>query len=536
MDSPQQPEPTDPPPTPDPAAEADTVADAIPESVTVNLADAERPTDITGAAPAWATSVGGTRALPYYDPDSTPPYGTPRPRVRKPADPFAVAAGNASLLGIGYFLLGRKVLGVIAVLGTVLLLVAHLANWPTLWFEFVVLGWWVAVVAHGWFLARSAPRPRPARKQRIIGLAAALPVLLVFGFLRFDAAGIEADAAAARADGDCARAMTATDRVWVGNRLANAPLAERADDTVAACDELRTAGRDLDDGLAGQIEALDTGFGHLRAVLADHPGHEEMVRSTVNRFLAGLPTGDPCRTTAITDWLADAKPGGVLRAASDIVPGVAPSAIVECADGYMAASDWQNGRRFYQQLLDEYPDHDLAPKAQQGVVKATQAIELANVRGLLSSTGNELPAYCDKPAPYSGAKPYRPGRANRSLLFGNTIQTNKIPASWRAKDAADAVAVICADTSRHGTAVQTCPYVPDDSPGYVVNVTFHKIAIPLKIYEVRTGKLVRRMTVQINGASCPNVVQYRGYLPPSDVYVSASVANAQAVFRPLMVG
>ncbi len=532
MDSPQQPEPTDRPmPAPDPAAEADTVADAIPEGVTVNLAADDRA---TGAV--WATSVGGTHALPYYDPDLTPPYGTPRPRVRRPADPFAVAAGNASLLGIGYFLLGRKLLGVLAVLGTVLLLFLHLSNWPTLWFEFVVLGWWVAVVAHGWFLARQAPRPRPARKQRIIGLAFALPVLLVFGFLRFDAAGIESDAAAARADGDCGQALAATDRVWLGNRLANAPLAERADDTVAACDELRIADGDLEDGLAGQIAALDAGFGHLRAVLADHPGHEEMVRSTVNRFLAGLPTDDPCRTTAVTDWLKDAQPSGVLRGASDIVPGVAPSAIVECADGYMQASDWQNGRKFYQQLLDEYPDHDLAPRAQQGVVKATQAIELANVRALLSSTGNERPAYCDKPAPYSAAKPYRPGKPNRSLLYGNTVQTNKIPASWRAKDAADAVAVICAGDSQHGAAVGTCQYVPRTGPEYVVNVTFHKIAIPLKIYEVRTGKLVRTVTVQIDGSSCPDVVQYRGYVPPSDVYVSASVANTQAAFRSLMVG
>ena len=537
MDSPQQPEPTEPPPTPapEPAAEADTVAA---DTVAV---DTEKDTEVTGAAPVWAAYVGENPA-PHYDPDATPAYGFPRPRVRKPADPLAVAAGNASLLGVGYFLLGRVVLGVVAVLGTTLLLVAHLAGWPTLWFEFVILGWWVAVVAHGWFLARRAPRARPARTQRIVGIAAAVVVLLAFGLLRFDAAGIDSDAAAARADGDCAKALAATDRVWLGNRLANAPLAERADDTVAACGELRTAGEQLDRGLSGDTEALDAGFGRLRAVLADHPGHEEMVKSTMNRFLGGLPTDDPCRTTAITDWLKDERPGGVLRAASDVVPGVAPSAIVECADGFMAASDWQNGRRYYQQLLDEYPDHDLAPKAQQGVVKATQAIELANVRGLLATAGTgEQPAYCSSPAPYSGAKPYRPGKPNRSLLYGNTIQTGKIPAAWRAKDAADAVVVICADVSHHGAAVQTCPYVPDSRPNYVTYVTFHKIAIPLKLYEVRTGKLVRQVTLQINGASCPAVVEYTRYGgfdpgPPSQMYVSASVANVRAAFRPLMVG
>ncbi len=174
-------------------------------------------------------------------------------------------------------------------------------------------------------------------------------------------------------------------------------------------------------------------------------------------------------------------------------------------------------------------------------MKATLAIELANVRSLLSSPGTgELPAYCDSPAPYSGAKPYRPGKPNRSLLYGNTIQTGKIPASWRAKDAADAVVVICADVSHHGAPVRTCPYVPDSRPGYVTYVTFHKIAIPLKLYEVRTGKLVRKLTLEINGTSCPDVVEYRSYGidtgPPSQMYVAAPVATVRAAFRPLMVG
>ncbi|MFI7680285.1 tol-pal system YbgF family protein [Actinophytocola sp. NPDC049390] len=515
MDSPQQPEPTD-QATPEPAV-------AVPEPETQAI--------------SWATYA----EVPYQDPDATPPYGTPAPKPRRPADPFAVAVGNASLLGVGYFLLGRWILGVLAVLGTVLLVLFHLFDWPTLWFEFVILGWWVAVVAHGYLLARPHPRARPARRQWVVALAVALPVLLAFGFLRFDAADVDEDAAAGRANGDCAEALAATDRLWFGNRLANAPLAERADDTVAACDRLGNAGRQLETGLDGDTEALEDGFDGLDGVLTDLPGHQEMVRSTVNRFLDGLPTGDPCRTTAITDWLADRKPGGVLRAASDVVPDVAPTAIVECADGFMAAADWQNGRRYYQQLVDEYPDHELAPKAQQGITKATRAIELANVRDLLTTPGTGgLPAYCSTPAAYSGAKPYRPGKPNRSLLYGNTAQTNKIPAGWRAKDAADAVVVICAEASYHGAAVQTCPYVPDSRPGYVTNVTFHKIAIPVKLYELRTGKLVRKLTLQINGTSCPDVIEYSSYGidtgPPPRMYVSAPVANVRAAFRPLMVG
>ncbi|GAB1513901.1 hypothetical protein [Actinophytocola sp. KF-1] len=486
--------------------------------------------DSSPRSPSWAA---------YVDPDATPPYGIALPTARKAAEPFAAAAGNASLLGVGYFLLGRVVLGVTALLGSLLLLVLHLTAWPTLWFSFVVVGWWGLGVVHGYLLARTHPRARPATRQWVVALAAALPVLLAFGLLRFDAAGIGQDVAAGRADGDCAAALAATDRLWFGNRLADVPLAERADDTVAACDRLRTAGEELDTGLAGDTGALADGFARLDGVLTDLPGHEEMVRSTVRRFVDGLPTDDPCRTTAVTDWLTDEKPGGVLRAASDVVPGVAPAAIVACADGFMTASDWQRGRTYYQQLLDEYPDHELAAKAQQGVVKATRAIELANVRSLLTTTGDAQPAYCSTPAPYSGAKPYVPGKPNRSLVYGNAAHTGKIPAGWRAKDAADAVVVICAGETEYGAAVATCPYEADTIAGYV-DVTFRKIAIPLKLFEVRTGKLVAQFTLQINGASCPAVLKYTSYSyvdfgPPSEVYVTASVNDVRAAFRPLLV-
>jgi hypothetical protein len=542
MDSPQQPDPTDRQTTPEPA-------DVLPEPAAVPETGAapepaavapEPATDVAPHAPVWAGYVGqSTTVAPFHDPDATPPFGTPVPRRPKPADPFAVAVGNASLLGIGYFLLGRAVLGVIAVLGTVLLLVLHLTSWPTLWFEFVVAGWWLLLVVHGFLLARPRPRPQQARGQWIVALAVALPVLLVFGLLRFDAAGIDRDAAAARADGSCADALAATDRLWFGNRLANAPLAERADDTVAACDRLRTADRELAAGLSGDTGALADGFGRLQGVLTELPGHEQMVRSTVNRFLDGLPTDDPCRTTTVTDWLREEEPGGALRAAADVVPGVAPAAIVECADGYMASSDWQHGREYYQQLLDEYPDHDLAAKAQQGVVKATQAIELANVRSLLTTSGGAQPAYCSTPAPYSGAKPYVPNRPNRSLLFGNEAFTRRIPAGWRAKDAADAVAVLCAGEAEYGAPVATCPYEADTIAGYV-DVTFHKVAIPLKLYEVRTGKLISDFRVEIGGSSCPAVLEYSSYSyvdlgPPSQVYVVASAEDVRAAFRPLLV-
>jgi hypothetical protein len=497
------------------------------------------PTPPPGVQPQWNFRVSDPRPA-FYDPDATPTYGTRIPKPPKPADPLAVALGNASLLGIGYVLLGRKVLAVTAALVTVALLFLLVTTTPTLWFEFVVVAWWVAVIVHGWALARSRPRPNPVRTQRFVALGAAIPVLLAFGLLRFDAAGIEQDTADARADGDCGAALEATGTLWFGHELADAPLTVRADDTVRACDRLRTAGRELDTALGGNTTALAAGFGDLQGVLRDLPGHEEMVRTTMDRFLGALPVDDPCDTKAVTDWLGKEKPGGTLADAAEVVPRIAPDAIVGCADFFMEKSDWQPARQRYQQLLDQYPDHELAPKAQAGVTKATQAIELNNVRTLLTPAAGSTPAYCDKPAPYSGAKPYVPNRPNRALVFGNDAHTGKIPPGWKATDAADAVIVVCAGETEYGTPVQTCPYEAADSILGYTDVTFHKIAIPLRVFEVRTGKLVASFKLEIGGASCPAVLEYRSssyvdFGPPSQVYVAASVTDVQGAFRPMLV-
>ncbi|MEK8170714.1 hypothetical protein NKH77_17435 [Streptomyces sp. M19] len=56
------------------------------------------------------------------------------------------------MLGLGYLMLGRYRLAVTALAATIALgcLVVEVAR-P--WFEILVLVWWAAVVAHGWFLA-----------------------------------------------------------------------------------------------------------------------------------------------------------------------------------------------------------------------------------------------------------------------------------------------------------------------------------------------------------------------------------------------
>ena len=477
---------------------------------------------------AWTpTSEPDTEALPvlsYVDPKSP-----------RPADPLAVALGNASLLGIGYLLLRRTWLAVLTLAVTVVLVIVLTGSTPAVWLEVVVVLWWAALIAHGWFLARRRPRATRPWGQRVVALTVTIPVLAAFSVLRFDAAGIEQDVTAARAAGDCRQATTATDRLWFGHRMADAPLVARAEETIAACQRLRAADKALDIALTGNSVQLEAGLAMLAEVHADRPGHERMVDAALARFLDRLSAGDPCDVRTTTGWLGRHKPGGVLAPATDIVPRIAPQAIVGCADRFMAASDWEPARALYQQLLDEYPDHELVPKAQQNARKATLAIELDNVRGLLAPTGS-LPRYCDSPAPYSGAAPYVPNRPNRALVYGSEPNTNKIPPGWKASDVTNAVVVICAGESEYGAAVDTCLYDSTTDPGVSGWVTFRKIAIPLRVFEIRTGRQVASFKVEIGGASCPTFLSWYGSVaPPSNEYVDASPADVQAAFRPFLI-
>jgi hypothetical protein len=459
----------------------------------------------------------------------TTPLPVPTPprqrRTPKPGDPLAVAIANGSLLGVGYAMLGRRVLAVLTALVSIALVVVLATSVRTLWLEIVVLVWWVALILHGWYLARRRPTlGTKAGKQRFIAIAVTLPVLLAFGLLRFDAARIDGNVADARADGDCATATSALDSRWFGHRVANAPLTEEGDKTVRACELLRTAGRELDTALSGDTGALRSGIGHLSTVLDDLPGHEKMVETTLGEFLDALPTKDACGTTDITDTLRDTRVKGMDRIA-DTVPTIAPAAMVTCADEHMAAEQWQPALDRYQQLLEEYPDHELAAKAQEGVTKATQAIELANVRQLLTLTGaGGQPEYCTSPAGYSAAAPYGAASPNRAMVFGDD-HAGRLPPDWMAADAAGAVMVICAGEAQFGTPVETCSYEATPGSSIFTPVTFHRIAVPVRMFELKTGKLINDTRVEIGGASCPATIfglENTRYVEPSDGDIHAA--------------
>jgi hypothetical protein len=474
-----------------------------------------------------------THALPEL-PEPTPPED----RVH---DPLAVALGNASLLGVGYLMLRRRMLAVAAVVVTVVL-VSRLVSTARPAYEIAVLVWWVAVVAHGWFLARRGGSGVALRGQRVVALCITLSVLLAVALLRFDASRIEESVTEARESGDCAGVSSAQDRVWFGHRVADAPLTARGDETVEACDRLRSARTELNTALTGNTDALDEGFDALASVLAE-PGNEKTVETTLTGFLGSLPAKDPCTTVTVSEWLRDRKRShDVLDRSAATAERTAPAALVGCGDELMTDSSWQNALTHYERLLDRYPGDGLADKARKGARKATQSIELANVRSLLAPGSGTQPEYCSHPAKYSGAKPMGKG-TNRALFYtGSTYgddYSGKLPGSWKAADAADAVLVVCMGEDTFGTSVQTCPYQGKAS-GSTTYVTFHKIAIPVRVYEVRTGKLVTKRKIQISGSSCPALISYfssgdSDSGPPSTRYVSESKSDVRSAFRPLVV-
>ncbi|MFF7195644.1 hypothetical protein ACFZAM_18330 [Streptomyces sp. NPDC008079] len=402
-------------------------------------------------------------------------------------DPLAVALANASLLSAGYLLLGRR---------------------------------------------------GPVLRQRVIALAVLLPMLLVAGLLRLDASRTEGKVAAARRSGDCAQALSAQDGLWFGPRVADAPLTASGDRTVRACHRLGVAQHELTTGLSGDTHALTAGFDGLAAVLADLPGHEKMVDTVLNGFLGRLPTKVPCDTVTVTDWLRQHRPGhGYLGRAAAVVPKTAPAALVGCGDDLMEAKEWAKARDRYQQQLDQYPGDRLAAKARSGVKQATLTIELDNVRTLLGTSTDTEPDYCSKPAKYSAAAPYRKG-THHALFYGDDEYTRELPGSWSADDVTKAVLVVCVGDKDYGTTVTTCPYENKLLPDFPREVKFRKIAIPVKVFELRTGKLVSSRTVQIGGGSCPGSLSYTTYGtidtgPPSEVYVTPSTSDIRSAFRPL---
>lgn len=456
----------------------------------------------------------------------------------RPAPAAAVAAGNASLLGIGYLLLGRRGLAVGTGFVTLVLVILSAAVFRSGWFEVVVLLWWAGLVGHGWLLARRADAT-VSRRGRGVAFTAAIVVVAVVGLLRYDAAQIDNTLDDARAGGGCEQAREAVDQLWLGHHIADAPMTARADATVEACRKLDTAeghfATALDSTDDDVASYLGFGFGQLN--LALRPGHEPLVEAALTGFLDRIPTDKPCLTASITSWLRERPAtGNLLDRAADVVPRLAPPALLACGAELIPSQQFDAARKSYQQLIDQYPGHPLAADAEKGVL----AVELAEIR---------TSSYCIDPKPYRGARPYGNG-VNRAVFpGGDDKHIAKLPGAWRTTDYADAVLVVCVGAEEHGAVVDTCFYErkpgdlrPPLLPGQVDpghEVTFHKLVLPVKVYELRTAKLVTDTKLTIGGASCPKVLNYETYVrdlgPPGKVAVTPSPADLRAAFQRVIV-
>ncbi|MCL9760882.1 hypothetical protein [Frankia sp. AiPa1] len=451
------------------------------------------------------------------------------PKPGRPRDPVAVALGNASGLGAGYLMLGRADLGITVLLISAELLIVF-SSVQALWFAVVVLAWWVGLVVHGWYLAGGRPHrawiwPHRSWRQLIVGLAVLLPILLVVSLLRLDIAGIDDDVATARRTFDCVQARSAVDRVNPAHRMVALDPGTDGRDMVKVCDQVQTAGSSLSTGLTGDLTQLDRGLGTLTTVLADQPEYEPLVQRALDHFLAGLPVKDPCITLKISDWLgAQHHPGTVLDNTAATVPRIAPAAILGCADHYFQSGDWQRARSDYQLLLTRYPRNALAARARAGVAQANQKISLVALREAVNAT---VGGYCSRPVAY----PYAPGGANRALVLGSKQYMNGVPPEWLTVDAGIATRILCTDNAGYGAAVRTCSYTGSSNPlGH--SVTFHKVAIHARVFDVHTARVITDTTVEISGTSCPQVIFTSG--TESRRFVSPSDGDERAAFQPLI--
>ncbi len=466
--------------------------------------------------------------MPPPPPQGTP-YPGPKPKRLRPHDPLAVALGNASLLGLGYFLIRRWFFGVLGLAGTAVLLVLMYQRKDTA-YQFGLLGWGLLQVLHGLFLASRPPERKASIPKRIVAAMVTLAVVASGVVLKRDAAEVVDQVTEARRAGDCAGVVTAQEKVWFGDRLVAGQDMDRGDGDVETCGRIDTARGHLS-AAAGltDVASLRQGYDVLGPIASD-PRQQATAGVVMDRFVKDLQAMEPCGQVTMTAWLRTRKLSkNLLDRANAVVPRIEPNALLACADGYASRSTWVNARAMYQQLVTTYPKAKQAARARAGLVKATLAIELDNVRSLMVGG-----AYCSKPAKYSGAKPYHRG-FNPAIFLGDGSQyADQLPAAWSIDDPYRATIVVCTEAAGMGAAVQTCPYVPETNPysGEVSYVTFRKVTVPAKVYELRTGRLVLSTTVTMSGEACP----YRLSSSSTDVEsVTPSDAQVQAAFRPLVV-
>ena len=498
-----------------------------------------------------------------------------RPAGRPESDLAAVLIGNASLLGVGYLILRRWRLALLALAGTTVLviLLGVTAGSPLVLVALAV--WGAAMVGHGWWLVRGtrsavSPATRPWAQRVVAGGVVVVLVGLVVG-LRGGTAQTVHEAADAHVAGDCERASELLAGLDPVDRAVSGPMALKGAADLEACrlliDALALGEQDQPDlsAAAAEVarylehpnavwegagaqraaflldaaydggrldqEVLETGFEQLRTTLEDHPREADRVAATAETFLTDLAKEpDDCAVRDVVEWV-DGQDWTVPQLAEPVAAasGEVPRRVLRCARALADEGELTASRNTYQAFLHDFRADRRADTASDELYGVITDIQRKKVRMLLAAD-----RYCANPQPYRGAAPYRVSGVNPMRVFGIKPTAHEFPRRWHAHDLDDMVLVACVDGPKKGSYQDTCLYESDASP-FGSDVRFYASRFDVKLYEVRTGRQVAAFSDEF-GKPCPESILVESYtsffVPPDTKRSSFTSADLRGMFEP----
>ena len=541
-----------------------------------------QPTAATQQVPPGAAGFG-----PRPQAQGLPGSGH-RKTSSRPADPLAVALGNATLFGVGYLLKRRKLaaVGAAVVSITLMVIIGLLAPPAWLWHALLLL-WWLTMIVHGALTARRPTRRTPSsaevppldkplvRRHRLIAATAAAIVLASAVGVAVEGRLLEASGTRSHQAGDCLEAIPTLERVGARHRIVDPLAARRAEDNLEACRILRGAivnakalPEQASDMMAryaehpaalwpdasvrrvdlllraaeteftlslrdDDIERLAHGVELLTRVLELDSSRVDDVDTVLAAYARHLPGAQPCDATALFDWIAEHDP---LDGFADRVAAVAPPIMLDCGERLLPTAPYE-ARDVYQALLDRYPEADVADSARDGLDEAEAAIEAGKLRGKFSGTRS---TYCDDPVPYRKAPPYQ-GSGPHLFVLGedpempdthippeyrtnDTVLRHSLPHEWYADEPTEATLVLCA-TSEKGQLLTVCAYEGD------LYLPLHRQRIHVRAYEVRTAEIAFELTMEIGNNGCPRIY-YSYFDPPTMLYAPTVADQVRSALRP----
>jgi hypothetical protein len=493
------------------------------------------------------------------------------PFAPRPVDPIAAVAANATALGLGYLLMGRRRLATAAVVGTAFLLFVLAAAPGNLPWRLLFGLWWLMMCVHAWYLTRGSDPDllgSHRRRTRILAIGAAGLVLTVAVGLRADAWLTVRSAENTHADGDCVAAVDALDRLGAFHRIAFGAKVLEGEEQLAACrllNEARAEGAllgadtmqtymhhpaalwggagveragmlfDVARGGTDAASYLDSGFQQLIETLEDDPDQTDRVREAVEQLMTDLDQDtDACVAVTIDDWL-----GGQTWEASSFTEPIAAAAesipvhLLQCARERSTEDDLTESQERYQRFIGEYPDHAEHQAAVDELYAVESRIEYANVSALL-----EADEYCKAPAPWRDAPVFEGRGPHPMWVIGLSPSQYDFPDDWTSETVDATELVVCVEGPEKGEHLESCYYEGGISAfGNYTEVDFYATRIKVKVYELRTGKEIDSYTKQFDGDPCPEELEYTYYYtdigPPSTVEAEVSDAQVRSVFEHL---